>query len=123
MYEAIIQTRFSAAHHLRDHPGPCRRCHGHNWSVKVSVRCGRLDKQGMVIDFTVLKKELDAVCRDLDHLDLNEMEYFQRKNPTAENLARFIFERLRARIDNGRVRVSAVEVGETAASGARYSRD
>ncbi|MFH1038439.1 MAG: 6-carboxytetrahydropterin synthase [PVC group bacterium] len=122
MYEVFIQVRFSAAHFLAGHPGPCRNLHGHNWLVRVSLRCRELDGLGMGYDFTVLKEELSGICRGLDHAVLNELDYFRDRNPTAENVARFIHASLSERINDGRVEVSEVEVRETSDSGASYYR-
>lgn len=120
MYEVFIETSISSAHHLDDYPGPCARVHGHNWRIKVSVSCEELDGRGFGIDFLDLKSHLEEICAGLDHRDLNRLESFRGLNPTAENLARQIFRELARRVDDGRVRVSRVEVGETSESGAVY---
>ena len=123
MYEIFIDTSISSAHRLRDYPGPCRNLHGHNWLIKVILRSRELNRMGMGIDFKVLREALDEVCREIDHVDLNDLEYFQRYNPTAENLARYIYDELSAGLDTDRVQVYKVEVRETAESGAVYWRE
>lgn len=120
MYEVFIESRISSAHCLDGYPGPCSRVHGHNWRIKAVVSCRELDERGFGVDFRVLKEQVEEICSLLDHRDLNRLECFRGQNPTAENLARHIYRELARRIDDGRVRVSRVEVRETSESGAVY---
>jgi 6-pyruvoyltetrahydropterin/6-carboxytetrahydropterin synthase len=120
VYEVFIETSISSAHRLDGYPGPCSRVHGHNWRIKVSVSGEELDERGFGIDFRDLKAHLEEICAGLDHRDLNRLESFRGLNPTAENLARYIFQELGRRVDDRRVRVSRVEVRETSDSGAVY---
>ncbi len=120
MYEVFIETSISSAHCLDGYPGPCSRVHGHNWRIKAAVSCEELDERGFAIDFHELKSRLEEICADLDHRELNRIEPFRDENPTAENLARYIFRELARRIADDRVRVSRVEVRETSDSGAVY---
>lgn len=73
--------------------------HGHNYVIEVTV-CGPLDKQtGMVMNLRLLKEILEEVIEELDHKNLNEdIPYFQEKIPTTENLAVYLWERIRARL-------------------------
>lgn len=80
---------FDAAHHLPGYDGPCKRIHGHTWKVRVGISGPVDSKTGMVLDFKDLKKMLEEEVVDrFDHQDLNT--FFP--NPTAENIARAIFE-------------------------------
>ena len=116
MYMVWKETEISAAHSLRDYGGKCENQHGHNWRVRVYVESDELDDTGMVIDLVILKKVIEEVGSGLDHQDLNRVTPFDELNPTAENIARWFFERCAERIDDGRVRVSKVKVWETASS-------
>ena len=120
MYEIYIQTEISAAHRLRDHPGPCRNLHGHNWTIEVRAGCERLNDQGMGIDFAVLKDHLAEICARLDHVELNGIPFFSENNPTAENLARYIFVELANRLEGEDAGLISVEVNETPGSGVVY---
>ena len=78
--------RFDAAHHLPGYPGKCAEVHGHSWEFDVAIG-GPIGPDGMVMDFSVLKKIVQPLIDQLDHSDLNK----QFKMPTAENLAVHIF--------------------------------
>lgn len=94
MYEVSIFLEFSAAHQLRNYRGRCENLHGHNWKVEVSIHTKELDKIGMVIDFKKLKDKTRMVLDRLDHIYLNELPYFKKNNPTSENIARYIYDKL-----------------------------
>ena len=125
MYTLKIEGAFEAAHHVEDYPGKCARLHGHNWVVEAVVKGKELDELGMLIDFKVMKKELAAVLERFDHRYLNELEPFASGvNPTAENLARIIFEELAGREvlkrDNA---LHAITVFESPKSSVTYTKD
>ena len=91
MYEVKIISDFSASHNLRNYGGKCERKHGHNWRVEVICEGEQLDNAGLIIDFTFLKEKLSLVLNKLDHVDLNELDYFKKFNPSSENIAYYIF--------------------------------
>jgi len=97
MYEILVRNRFAAAHALKEYDGPCARLHGHTWHVEVAVRGRKLDRRGMLVDFKEIKAGVKKIIEELDHQNLNELEPFKdggAENPTAENLARYIYLRL-----------------------------
>ena len=120
MYEVDITRDFSAAHNLRGYQGDCSNLHGHNWTVQAVIRASELDAIGIAVDFRKLKTELNAILEDFDHTNISELECFRQVNPTSENIARIIYTRLAARINDGRVKVDRVRVCESAGSGATY---
>ncbi len=114
MYELTVRSAFEAAHFIEGYDGKCSRLHGHNWSVEVVVRGEKLDELGMLIDFKVLKAELNKVLDELDHRFLNELKIFAEENPTAENIARKIYKKLAAsEIFDGSTKIYAVKVFES----------
>ena len=85
MYYITKTLEISAAHRLElDYESKCTTLHGHNWIVTVHCRARELNANGMVTDFTHIKRE---VSDRLDHACLNDVLPF---NPTAENIARWI---------------------------------
>lgn len=92
LFELVVNGAFEAAHRLVDYPGKCNRLHGHSWTVEMSVSGDKLDKIGMVADFKVLKNLLMEVLDAMDHQYLNELPQFTKINPTAEHIAKYIYE-------------------------------
>ena len=122
MFELIIDTDFAAAHYLRGYQGRCESLHGHNWKVRVRLQSDGLDKLGMVMDFSDVKKLVNGILHELDHSCLNDLPAFAEANPTTENIAQFIYRALAAKLP-GHVRVSGVTAWETDRCGATYSED
>ena len=113
MYKLNVISDFSAAHHLQDYDGKCRNLHGHNWKVRVSVLCEKIDKIGLTIDYGIVKKYLKQIMEKLDHSYLNELKFFANKNPTSENIAKFIFTEMKNKITNETCRMAEVEIWES----------
>ena len=113
---------FSAAHFLREYHGQCEHLHGHNYRVQVSVGCDELDDEGLVVDFSRLKEAMQEVIKRFDHKLLNEVEPFEKLNPTLEHLARYIAEEVALRIDDERARVTACRLWETDRNCVVYTR-
>lgn len=121
MFEIEVSAAFEAAHFIRGYDGKCARLHGHNWKVEAIVHGEELDKLGMLIDFKILKAELNKILDDFDHRFLNELETFTEDNPTAENLAMKIFKRLAmSEVFNGSTKLYAVKVHESPNSCVTY---
>jgi 6-pyruvoyltetrahydropterin/6-carboxytetrahydropterin synthase len=127
MFELTIICDFEAAHRLPEYPGKCCRLHGHNWKVEVTITGKQLDKLGMLVDFKDLKQEVNRVINTLDHYYLNEVEPFQNINPTAENIAKYIYEEVSKSpaLNNTfrKIQVTLVKVWESPHSAAAYRRE
>lgn len=120
MYELMIESQFSAAHQLRGYKGKCEDLHGHNWRVQVSVASDKLDDLGMVIDFHELKAITGDVISSLDHSFLNDVFPFTERNPSSENIARWIYESIKKKIRKKQCKLSSVTVWENETSSATY---
>jgi 6-pyruvoyltetrahydropterin/6-carboxytetrahydropterin synthase len=106
-----------SAHRLPNVPAghKCARLHGHSFRVEIHVS-GPVDPQlGWVMDFADVKAAFDPLFRQLDHTYLNDVPGLE--NPTSENLARWIWQKLEPSLP----KLSAVVVHETCTSGARYT--
>ncbi len=106
-YQLKVVTEFASAHTLRDYPGACSRMHGHNWKVELEAVATRLDDVGMGIDFKVMKNAANEIGDELDHRYLNDLEPFKEVNPTAENIAAYMYKAISARINSDSIKVTA----------------
>ena len=110
MYYVSKKLEIAASHRLTtEPPTKCSRLHGHNYKVEIFCRSEELDANGMVTDFTHIK---ELVQGQLDHRNLNEVLPF---NPTAENIARWICDRVE--------HCYRVEVQESEGNIAIYEKD
>ena len=123
-FEVMIERNFSSAHQLRGYKGKCENLHGHNYKIEIYARGRELDNIGLLVDFGELKTAADEVVRYLDHRNINELPPFDVElNPSAENLARYILERVAASVGDERVQVYKVRCFETPTSIATYQVD
>lgn len=97
---------FSSAHRLPHYDGPCHQLHGHTWKA-VFVIEGPVRPDGMVCDFKVIKKLLDDNLPD--HQFLND----QVENPTAENLAQFLFQKTGRALKEQGLTLKTLEIWES----------
>ena len=120
MFELKIITHFAAAHQLRDFNGPCENLHGHNWKIEVYVASDVLNKTGLVIDFAVIKDKTDTMIKELDHKFLNDLHPFKDRNPSSENIAQYIAEKLSSELNNTTLQVTRVSAWESDTACATY---
>ncbi|MCK9554549.1 6-carboxytetrahydropterin synthase [bacterium] len=121
MYGVSVEDEFSSAHSITLADGRREAVHGHNWKVIVTVESELPGKTGMVCDFKDLKKALDSALKILDHKNLDEVEFFMENAPTAENIAKFIYDRMIDRLKLKRENIlREVKVWETEGSSAFY---
>lgn len=122
-YRLKVLTEFASAHTLRDYPGDCSRMHGHNWKVELEAETSKLDETGMGIDFRKMKDAANEVGNELDHRYLNDLEPFTKINPTAENIAAYMYHEISSRLNNETIKVCALTLWETDRACVRYSED
>jgi 6-pyruvoyltetrahydropterin/6-carboxytetrahydropterin synthase len=105
---------FSAAHILRGYPAACERLHGHNYKVIIEVTADELDHLGMVLDYEDIKTISYKYIAQLDHQYLNNIPPFdQELNPTAENVAAWLYHNIAQDINNSRVSLASITIWET----------
>lgn len=112
MYRVTQEIDFCYGHRLLNYAGKCRHLHGHNGRVLITLEASELDSRGMLVDFSDIKSSIRTwVDNELDHrMILNEADpiipalqqfneplFLIPSNPTAENIAKLIFELTRDR--------------------------
>lgn len=117
MYELMVESQFDSAHNLRGYEGSCESLHGHTYKVQVKYKGAELNEIGILVDFKKLRSALKEILNYLDHKYLNELPEFKETNPTAECIAKFIFEKMRLSLGKG---ISITSVWETPVSCASY---
>ena len=120
MYEVTVKTGFSAAHQLRYYDGKYENLHGHNWTAIVTVEAKELDEIGLGVDFVILKKNVVDILSRLDYKNINEVSPFDIKNPSAENISRWLFDELVPLVNSDNARLKKVEIKEFDDCGAAY---
>lgn len=113
MFEVTIKKSFSAAHVLKEIGGLCEDLHGHNFVVEVTVKGESLNREDLLIDFRILKRWTNEILEQLDHKYLNEIEFFKGMNPSSEQIARYIHNRLTDNIKSINLSVARVTVWES----------
>jgi len=120
MYELKIISQFAAAHQLREFEGGCEHLHGHNWKVEVYVSGEKLEKNGLLMDFRLIKEATKRVLDELDHKFLNELDAFMNLNPSSENIARHIFTSLSRELNTENITITKVTAWESDSACASY---
>ena len=123
MYEATIRKSFSAAHILKEIGGKCEDLHGHNFVVEVTVKGESLNKEDLLIDFRILKRWTNEILEQLDHKYLNQIDIFKGMNPSSEQIARYIHDRLTDNMKSMTLKVSRVTVWESENARVAYYDD
>ncbi|MDR3164727.1 MAG: 6-carboxytetrahydropterin synthase QueD [Synergistaceae bacterium] len=109
---------FDAAHRLEQYHGKCENLHGHTYRMSVEIE-GSPDAEGMIVDFIQVKETVNReIISIFDHSCLNDTI----RQPSAENIARFVFERLEPFLKGPNYSLSAVQVWETPRSSVTFRR-
>jgi 6-pyruvoyltetrahydropterin/6-carboxytetrahydropterin synthase len=122
MYEVFVDETFAAAHNLRNYKGKCENLHGHNYKVRVTLAGPELDATGLLYDFVHLKEVIENVIRSLDHRYLNELKPFDVLNPSAENVAKYIYDEAAKQLHAAPsgTGIASITIWETDTSAATY---
>lgn len=122
MFEITVSGHFDAAHFLRGYQGKCANIHGHRWKIEIALRGSELNELGIMIDFMEVKKMLKDVTETLDHKLINDVIPFDTINPSAENMAKYIYTEMTARLQKmpESISVSRVTVWESEGAAATF---
>jgi len=111
MWTVSVETNFWASHRLALQDGSKEHLHSHNWSIIADVASEKLSSFGIVMDFHRLKLMLDNIVAEFDNVTLDNIDYFRTTDSTAENVAKYIYEKLQPQLPDG-VKLQAVRVAE-----------
>lgn len=122
MYEVEVRDEFSAGHFLKLYDGSWEQRHDHVWKVSVVLRSEKLDSMGVVVDFEALKPNLKEVLSEFHGGLFNEHPDFKggKLNPSTENIAKLIYERLFQKFKSPNARIVKVTVWETPQANATF---
>lgn len=125
MYQLTKSVTFDAAHQLRGYIGKCANVHGHTYKLEVCIAGQQVSEIGMLYDFFDLKKLMQGVVEELDHHFINEIPPYDEINPTAENMAYQVYQRLKRQLSeqNPALKLKHVQIWETPTCSATYSED
>jgi len=115
------ETCFKATHQLRMEDGSKEPPHEHDWYTFVDVSSERLDHMGLVMDFNTLKRMIDNSVFELTSKPMEEIPFFASNNQSAENVARFIFEKLEPRLPLN-VTLKSIRVFEQQGCSAKFTK-
>ncbi len=119
MFTISVETSFWASHQLTLQDGSKEPVHHHNWLVTADVGSDKLNSMAVVMDFQELKAMVDNIAANFNNKALDETGYFQQNNPSAENVAKYIYDKLRTQLPEG-VRVRNVRVVEEQGCSAKF---
>ena len=119
MFTVSVETHFWASHQLTLPDGSKESLHRHNWAVTANVSSSELDSMGLVTDFRWLKAMVDNIVADFDNIQLEQLDYFQRNNSSAENVAKHIYEKLKPKLPNG-LKLNNIKVVEESGCSAKF---
>lgn len=126
MFEITVEETFSSGHALRGYRGKCENPHGHNYKIQVRLRGPQLNSIGLLVDFKDLKRIMRELTNRIDHQYLNDLPPFTTINPSAENLAKYVYDNVRAGLNQlgeevgAGVEIATVTVWETDTTTAVY---
>lgn len=120
MYQLFVEEHFDAAHYLRNYRGKCENLHGHRFKVVVRLEATKLNDAGLAYDFAQLKHYLRELLAQFDHACLNDIAPFEKIEPSCENIAATIYDKLQPCFSSLPVKLACVEVWESPTSGVAY---
>ena len=120
VFSISVEMSFQASHQLALPDGSKEPTHTHNWSVTAQVAAKELDDMGVVMDFHELRAQLAAIIAPFENTQLDALDYFGQNNPSAENVAKYIYEKIGVKLPQ-HVNIKSVKVGEEQGCRAEYT--
>ena len=121
MFTVGVETHFSASHQLNLPDGSKESVHYHDWVVTAEVSSSKLNNMAVVMNFQKLKQMLDDIVSNFHNATLDKLRYFQQNNPSAENVAKYIFEKLDNKLPKG-LKLENVKVVEEPGCWAKFNK-
>jgi 6-pyruvoyltetrahydropterin/6-carboxytetrahydropterin synthase len=121
MFTVSVETHFGASHQLTLPDGSKEPLHHHDWVVTANLSSDKLDSMGFVMDFCRLKAVVDKTIAEFDNAPLDSIDYFRRNNSSAENVAKYIFDKLEPKLPGG-VELRSIRVVEEPGCSAKFSK-
>ena len=119
MFTISVETHFRASHQLTLADSSKEHAHGHNWLVTADVSSEMMNPLGVVMDFRQLRAMVDDIVAEFENAPLGNLDYFQRNNPSAENVAKYIYEKLESKLPKG-IGLRSVKVEEEPGCSAKF---
>jgi len=119
MFTISVEAHFRAIHGLILPDGSKEPSHQHEWHVTAEAGSNKLNNMGIVMNFHKLKKLLDNAVSELDNKTLELICCFQKNNPTAENVAKYIYDKLGPELPKG-VKLRSIKVVEAPGCTAKF---
>ena len=121
MFTINVETHFCASHQLTLPNGVKEPLHCHDWLVTAEVSSKKLNNMGLVIDFGKLKKAVEKITAPFENNTLETIDYFRQNNSSAENVAKYIYEKLQQMLPKG-VNLEAITVVEEPGCWAKFCK-
>lgn len=116
MFEISVKRGFKASHALRRSGELAEEPHPHEWLCEVTLRSPKTDDMGTVADFREIDKAIDSAIDPIVGKQLHETQAFRGMSPSAENVALFVYERLKGHLGERLVRVRVFEDADHSAT-------
>jgi 6-pyruvoyltetrahydropterin/6-carboxytetrahydropterin synthase len=120
MFTISVETHFRASHRLILPDGTKEASHKHDWRVRANVSSNKLNNIGIVMNFHKLQELVDNSVAELDNTALEKISHFRQNNPTAEIVAKYIYDKLKTELPEG-VKLRSIKVVEAPGCSAKFS--
>ena len=121
MFTISVETHFWASHQLTLPDGSKEPQHRHNWSVTADVSSDQLNSMGLIINFNRLKTMIDNIIGQFNNIPLDSIDYFRQNNSSAENVAKYVFEKLEPKLPKT-VKLQSIRVVEEPGCSAKFRK-